>query len=229
MDTYGHLGASQQPFSGGNASRPLIRPPGWRTKLHLILNRPSETPLGRQLRLSTLFLIVISTLCFVLSSIPKFASWLGWGVIDVLVAIFFSIEYGARMLIAPDGRGEEEYDHRGRTAPRTPCDARMRFACEPMSIVDLLAIAPFWLDLILPFAPASFTQFLRALRLVRVLRMLRLAQESRELRALVRCLSHTLPALRMLLFFLILELVVVGGLIFHAERLDGPENPRNGT
>ena len=102
------------------------------------------------------------------------------------------------------------------------CQARLRCAKEPMSIIDLLAILPFWLALILQFAAPWFLQILRALRLVRLLRTLRLAQESAELRALVTTVMHALPALRMLCFFLVLELVIIGGLVFHAERGDRP-------
>lgn len=64
---------------------------------------------------------------------------------------------------------------------------------------------------------------LRALRLVRVLRLLRLAQHSAELRVLVGMIANVVPALRMLGFFLALELIIVGGLAFHAERADGPD------
>ena len=229
MEPYSQFGGTgQQPLSGGTQSRPLIRAPGWRTTLHSVLNRPSSTELGRRVRAATLGLIILSTLCFVMQSLPSL-QWGGWQVLDVLVAIVFTFEYGARMLVAPDGRGDEEYDELSRAAPRTACESRVRFALEPMSIIDLLSIAPFWLELFFPFAPLAFTQFLRALRLMRVLRMLRLAQANKELRALVLCVSHTLPALRMLLFFLVLELVVVGGLVFHAERGNGPSSPKNGT
>ena len=91
-----------------------------------------------------------------------------------------------------------------------------------MSLIDLAAIIPFWLQLLLPFMPISFLQVMRALRLTRILRLLRIAAESAELVTLVECVSRALPALRLLLFFLVLELVIVGGLVFHAEVAVAP-------
>ena len=177
--------------------------------------------------MATHIVIVGSTICFVLQSVPPLAGSAFWSVIDCLVAILFTLEYAARLFVAPDGRGDEEYE--GRSLPTSPLRARLRVAAEPMSVVDLLAVLPFWLGLVLPFAPPMFLQLLRALRLVRVLRMLRLAQESAELRSLVGVITHSLPALRMLCFFLLLELVILGGLVFHAERGSGPNTPRDGV
>ena len=84
---------------------------------------------------------------------------------------------------------------------------------EPMSVIDLLALLPFWLGL---FSSGSgfWSQLLRSLRLVRILRMLRLAQESTELLSMVDCVLQALPALRMLAFLFLLELIIVGGLVF---------------
>ena len=219
-------------MEGGFATAaPLIRTPGWRTKVHTLLHRPSETYHGRMLRICTFAVIILSTLCFILQSLPELASWhTGWKTIDAIVAMLFTVEYVLKLIVAPDGRGDEEHDDRQRAAPASAWKARLRFAGEPMSIIDLMAFLPWWLGLILPFAAPWFLQVLRALRLVRILRTLRLAQESKELRILVGCVIHSLPALRMLCFFLILDLVIVGGLTFHAERGDGDEhvNPATG-
>jgi voltage-gated potassium channel len=208
--------------AGFRASAPLIRTPDWRTKLHTLLHRPSDTPNGRLLRAVTFVVIVLSTLCFVLQSMPGLNGFsVGWQVIDGIVAFTFTVEYVAKVVVIPDGRGGEEYDgaHRPRGTTR---EMRLRFMREPMSIIDLLSILPFWLGIMMPFAAPWFLQLLRALRLVRVLRTLRLAQESAELRLLARCMLHALPALRMLCFFLVLDLLIVGGLVFHAERGHGP-------
>lgn len=219
--------------TGGFVSNaPLVRTPGWRTKAHTLLHRPSETAMGRNLRISTFVVIILSTVCFILQSIPDLATWSGfWKAIDMIVALLFTVEYIIKLIVVPDGRGDEEHDHTNsrRPPPASPCKARLRFAAEPMSIVDLVAIVPVWVELILPFLGLWFLQILRSLRLMRILRTLRLAQESTELRILVRCVSHGLPALRMLCFFLVLDLVIVGGLVFHAERGNGPNEVVNST
>ena len=221
----GGLSASvSQGLSQGISTAPLIRTPGWRTRLHEILNRPSASFNGRVLRAVTLAIILCSTLLFVLQSIPSMASWGGWGALDALVAVLFTLEYGAKLIVAPDGRGDEELDHLRRSTPTSACSARIRFMKEPMSVIDLLALLPFWLGLFVS-GSGFVSQLLRSLRLVRILRMLRLAQESTELLSLVDCVLQALPALRILAFFLFLELIIVGGLVF-VSWLSSPGYPR---
>ena len=206
-------GSLSQGLSTNISTAPLIRTPGFRTRCHETLNRPSASFLGRTIRTITLSIILGSTVLFVLQSVPSLASWGGWGALDALVAVIFTLEYGAKLLVAPDGRGDEELDHLRRSTPNSACHARIRFMREPMSVIDLLALLPFWLGL---FSSGSgfWSQLLRSLRLVRILRMLRLAQESTELLCMVDCVLQALPALRMLAFFLLLELIIVGGLVF---------------
>ena len=215
--------------SGFVSNAPLIRTPGIRTKLHTLLHRPSETSAGRYLRIATFIVILLSTLCFVLQSIPSCHSFAGgFAVIDGLVAVAFTIEYVIKFVVVPDGRGDEENDGDNRPPPTTVWVARLRFACEPMSIVDILSFGPWWLTVWFSSSGGWFLQILRSLRLIRILRTLRLAQESSELRILVACVSHALPALRMLSFFLVLELLIVGGIVFYVERGNGPPDPVNG-
>lgn len=208
----GHL---VQPLGSSHLqSAPLVREPGWRPTLHDLLNRPSSSPRARLLHLTTSGVIMLSTGCFVAESFPSLHDWVLWEIIDVTVCILFTAEYSLRLLVAPYGRGDEDA---GSPAPPAR-SARWHFVRQPLSLIDLGAIAPFWLELfVVSLFPLSFLQILRALRLVRVLRLLRFAQESHELRALADCVHRVLPALRLLLFFLALELLIVGGLVFHAE------------
>ena len=87
--------------SGFVSNAPLIRTPGIRTKLHTLLHRPSETSAGRYLRIATFIVILLSTLCFVLQSIPSCHSFAGgFLVIDGLVAVAFTIEYVIKFVVA---------------------------------------------------------------------------------------------------------------------------------
>jgi voltage-gated potassium channel len=163
-------------------------------------------------------IIVLSSLAFVLQSEPSLASWGGWAVLDTLVAIIFTAEYALRIFVAPDGRGDEvdeqdaaadaasgHYPRRYTSPAGTPWQARLRCALQPLVLVDLAAILPFWLGLLFFFLPDALLSPVRVLRLVRILRMLRLAHESQELRTLALCVRRCMPALRLLLFFVALQ------------------------
>lgn len=200
-------------------ARPLITSPGdWKHETHQLFFRPSSSPRARLLHLSTCALIFLSTACFVLQTLASVAPWAGWGIVDGLIAIIFTVEYVLRLYVAPFGPGDESSEHE--TPPSSDREARIRFALQPLALVDLFAVLPFWLELawiILPDFLRWPVAIIRAVRLVRVLRLLRLAQSSRELSVLVRCAQSLSSALRLLLFFLALTTTIVGGLVFHAE------------
>jgi hypothetical protein len=75
--------------------------------------------------------------------------------------------------------------------------------------------------------PDAVLSPIRVLRLVRILRMLRLAQESEELISLALCVRRCLPALRLLLFFVSLQVRLIYPRNRQPQRsLDSPEGYR---
>jgi len=207
------------PLTSAVPTNSLIRAPTHRAAIHDLLNRPSSSRAALVVHWLILGAILVSTLCFVLQSEPEMASWPGWRHIDALVAVGFTAEYITRIIVAPDGRGDEaaEEDGRRQPPPASACQARLRLAKQPMMVIDLAAILPFWIGLVLFFLPQAFLAMVRVLRLVRILRLLRFAKESSELQALAACVRRCLPALRLLLFFLLLQNLILGGFVFHAE------------
>lgn len=75
------------------------------------------------------------------------------------VSVVFTIEYALRIWTAPELYPE-----------RSPWTARARYAVSGMAIIDLLAIFPFWLPMVLPGTMLG----MRAFRLVRLLRIFKL-------------------------------------------------------
>ena len=78
---------------------------------------------------------------------------------DVFSVIVFTIEYAFRFYLAPE---DEEF--------KTKRNARLGFVTSPFAIIDLLAIAPFYLQ---AFIPVDL-RVLRALRLLRILKLVRI-------------------------------------------------------
>ena len=80
-----------------------MRTQDWRAIAHNLLNRPTSSKGAFLLQLGTFGLIVLSTLFFVLESLPD-VQWGGWGVLDGLIAVDFTVEIVLRFVVAPDGR-----------------------------------------------------------------------------------------------------------------------------
>lgn len=78
---------------------------------------------------------------------------------DVFSVIVFTIEYALRFYLAPE---DEEFKNKR--------NARLGFVTSPFAIIDLLAIAPFYLQ---AFIPVDL-RVLRALRLLRILKLVRI-------------------------------------------------------
>ena len=78
---------------------------------------------------------------------------------DVFSVIVFTIEYALRFYLAPE---DEEFKKKR--------NARLGFVASPFAIIDLLAIAPFYLQALLPVD----LRVLRFLRLLRILKLFRI-------------------------------------------------------
>ena len=77
---------------------------------------------------------------------------------EILVVAFFTVEYLARIWVSVD---------LSRFQGMPPWKARVRYLFTPLALIDLVAIAPFFLQLIFPLD-------LRFVRIVRLLRLLKL-------------------------------------------------------
>jgi len=115
-----------------------------------------------------IILIVFNVLIVIFDTFngfPRFV-YIDFKNIEIFSVVIFTIEYLLRLwtadLIFPDLK---------------PYKARIRYALSFMSIVDLLAILPFYIPFIIPID-------LRVLRMVRLLRLLRILKVNRYTKAL---------------------------------------------
>ena len=128
---------------------------GWREKIYNQLERPT-TQWGYGVQAVIIALISISVAQFFVESYwpsvaANYGTWLGileWTIVGV-----FTVEYIVRLVVAPN---------------------KAKHVQQPLNVVDLLAIAPSYIELAVAAVPALVP--LRALRLVRVLRFARLVR-----------------------------------------------------
>lgn len=125
--------------------------------------------------------------------------------IEVYSVVFFTIEYGIRVWIAA------EHDSGGH-----PLIVRLRYIFTPMALVDLLAIAPFYL--------ASFIGIdLRFLRALRLLRLFKLSRYFSALDVLGTVLAAEARAVLAALFVMCILIVVASSAMHIAEAAAQPE------
>ena len=119
-------------------------------------------------------LIVINLFAVVLESVPEYEARYAvlFGVIEILSLAVFTSEYLMRIWVAVE---HAPYVHsRG-------WHARIKYVTSPIGVVDLLAVLPFWLMLVLPAE-------LKVLLVFRVVRFLKLARYSPGMRSLLEVL-----------------------------------------
>jgi len=139
-----------------------------------------------------------------------------WGSIELSCIIVFTLEYMIRLLAA----GDTDRSH-GVAVP-----SRTEFLLTPLNVIDFVAIAPFYVELIirsaLPGASDSTSlnslSIMRVLRLTRVLRVFKVSRSFAGIVILMRTLAKSISAIAMLLFFVLLCVVVFAALIYYVEQ-----------
>jgi voltage-gated potassium channel len=172
---------------------------GWRLRLYTVIFE-ADTRAGRLFDLTLIWVILASLVVVVLDSMPsvhaRYASLLSileWG-----FTLLFTVEYVARLACV-----------------RRPA----RYAGSFYGVVDLLAILPTYLAVLMPQLQALID--VRVLRLLRVFRVLKLTEYLHEYGALGRALIASRRKIFVFLSFVLLVVMVMGTLMYVVE---GPDN-----
>lgn len=126
-------------------------------------------------------LILVNLLVVVLQSMPEleagYALW--FDAIEVFSLVVFTTEYVLRLWVAA-----EHGPHRHLSATR----ARLKYALSPAGLVDLIAVLPFWLALVVPAD-------LRVVLVFRIVRFFKITRYSPAMRSLLDVLYRERRAL----------------------------------
>ncbi|SFU39872.1 ion transporter [Pseudoduganella namucuonensis] len=157
---------------------------GWRARLYAVIFE-SDTPAGRSFDLVLIGAIVLSALVVVLTSVAPVARAYGpyLQAAEWFFTLLFSIEYVGRLL----------------------CVKRpVRYARSFFGVIDLMAILPSYVSLVLP--AAHVLMGIRILRLLRMFRILKLTLYIEEYSMLGRAL---MASRRKILVFLSVVMMIV--------------------
>ncbi len=166
-----------------------------RARLHEIIFE-ADTPEGRLFDLLLLLAILTSVTVVILESVASVRARAGPGLraLEWGFTILFTLEYLLRLLTV-----------------RRP----LRYARSAFGLIDLLAILPTYLSVLLPGAQSLLV--VRLLRLLRVFRVLKLAEYLRESRTLVLALRASARKILVFLLTVLTIVVVVGTLMYVIE------------
>lgn len=182
---------------------------GVRSRVWQVLQPASEgDSLSRAFDLFILSLILLNVLAVVLETLPSLARWRpAFSLFDGVSVLLFTVEYVARVWSCTT-------DPRYQGSVR----GRLRYVVTPMALVDLLAVAPFYLP-----AAGLDLRSLRILRLFRFARALKLARYNRSMQTMSAVLRAKRDELSVAVAGLLMLLLLASSLIYFAENAAQPE------
>eukprot|EP00927_Polykrikos_kofoidii_P053504 TRINITY_DN48117_c0_g1_i1.p1 TRINITY_DN48117_c0_g1~~TRINITY_DN48117_c0_g1_i1.p1 ORF type:complete len:471 (-),score=45.75 TRINITY_DN48117_c0_g1_i1:618-2030(-) len=179
-------------------------------QLHLILEDPSSGPLAQVVSLAIMVTVALSILGFILETLPAVyrSSPIGWLALEVFCTFMFSLEYTCRF-ISCDQAGLSYW----------------AFILSPMNMIDLLAVTPFFVELLLRACGIHDSPALRALRVIRLIRlarMFKLGRYAAGMRLMGQALLNSMQAISVLIFLLAMGVTVFSSAMYTVERLFCP-------
>ncbi|GMH41953.1 hypothetical protein BSKO_09872 [Bryopsis sp. KO-2023] len=170
-----------------------------RHQIHTIMCDPTSSRLAWAVSIGVLVLIILSCVIINLETIPSLESNEQlFKLVELVTIVAFTLEYVVKLVTAPDITA---------------------FFFNIFNLVDLLAIAPFYLELMFSASDdLSSTRILRAVRLVRIFRVLKLGSKINKIQVVMGAVIESLDMLGMLFFLLMLALVLFSSLVYFAEQ-----------
>jgi voltage-gated potassium channel len=167
----------------------------WQHKLYEVIFE-ADTASGKLFDVLLLITILVSVIALMLESVESIEKQWGSGLrrIEWTITILFTIEYVLRIL-----------------SVRRP----LRYCTSFFGIVDLLAILPTYLSVMVPGSRAL--SVVRVLRLVRVFRIFNLGRYERESQVLLNALKATQAKIVVFLLVIITLMLVMGALVYVIE------------
>ncbi|RDB44745.1 ion transporter [Halomonas sp. DQ26W] len=168
---------------------------GLRTRLFQIIFE-SDTPLAKGFDIALILIILASVLVVMLDTVEAYAAaygewfyWIEWG-----FTLAFTLELAIRVYIL---------------------EKPMRYLRSFYGVIDIVAILPTWLMLLVPGAQTLV--IVRLLRVLRIFRVLRLMQFVGEGRLLMEALKNSWHQIFLFLFTVFLLVTLFAALVFMIE------------
>mmetsp|Transcript_109638 Transcript_109638/g.338441 ORF Transcript_109638/g.338441 Transcript_109638/m.338441 type:complete len:478 (+) Transcript_109638:78-1511(+) len=192
---------------GRNSSIPGISS---KRKIYLLLEEPSSSRAATLVSVVIVSTIVCSIGTFMLETLPELYSSATelWIMIEIICTLIFTAEFGFRLGVCDEGGL-----------------SRLRFLTTPLNFFDMLAILPFYLDVVLKSLGITHTVILglpALVRFIRLVRIFKLGRYASGMRLMGEAILHSTQAISVLVFLLCMGVVLFSSALFHVERLSCP-------
>ena len=182
----------------------------FRQKIDSLLNEtPTSGRLHGQIDLILVIFIIMSVLAVILETVPTIHDPLAeaFRYFDDISVAVFTLEYLLRLYAAPE-----------RNIERSAASNRTSWAFSPSALVDLIAIAPWYLHLFF-----AGTLDLRFVRILRVLRVLKLTRYNTAMKTFADVVRREQRAFFAALFVTFLITILAGAIVYEVEHAVQPE------
>jgi voltage-gated potassium channel len=174
-------------------------PSGWRVSLYRVIFE-ADTPAGKFFDVALIAVILLSVIAVMLDSVASVREPYGnflYG-LEWFFTILFTVEYILRLLCVGNP---------------------LRYATSFFGVVDLLAVLPTYLSILLP--GSQYLLVIRILRILRIFRVLKLVRYIQEARVLGEALLASRRKISVFLFTVLTLVVIFGSVIY---LIEGEEN-----
>ena len=176
------------------------------------LEYPWTSTLAQAVTFTSLSMVLVSTATFILSTMNELRDEEGLfeystitsfiEVIDTFVVIFFTVEYGLRLLV---------------------CPSKIKFLKSPMNIVDFIAIVPFYVALVLKELEdfqviGKAGKIIRLARIMRIIRIFKVVRHVAGLQSLIMTIKQAYEELKLLMVLLAVAILTYTNLVYFAEK-----------
>jgi len=172
----------------------------FKNKVFLILEGDATNPVN----IFLVLLIISNVISVILSTVPDLRTRFGdfFSSFELFSVVVFSVEYILRIWSCTS---DEQYSR--------PVVGRIKYAVQPLVLVDLLAILPFYL----PFVTRLDLRFLRILRIFRVLRVLKLERYFVALSKVARVIKRKASEIISTFIVMFILIVLAASLMYYIE------------
>ena len=155
-------------------------------------------------------LITLNVIAVILATVERFDSQYQYyfRIFEIFSVTIFSIEYLLRLWTCTINKNF-----------RNSITGRIKYIFTPFAIIDLLAILPFYLPMIIPLD----LRFVRAVRLFRLFRLFKLGRYSKAVFILKKALKEKKEELVLVIFIVFLLLIIFSSLMYFIEKEAQPE------